>query len=184
MSETLTTYRTEVSGLWQPRHVLHEGEQRLGTLTMQRNRMGMVTGGTWRPEAGEVFHFRREPGLLRPQFSVWTDAREWLASSDRSSLFRRRLDLWTGGKPYRLVPLSGLRRGWRLIASRTGEALRIEHGLLRRAATIRVYRKTELELVLFSYFLGALALFQSLPPTSLDDLAEVDQEPARAPRAG
>ncbi len=184
MPESLTTYRTEVSGLWSPRHVVHEGEQRLGTLTMQRNRAGMVVSGLWSPETGEVFHFRREPGLLRPQFSVWTEAREWLASSDRSSLFRRRLDLWTGGKPYRLVPLPGLRRGWRLIASRTGEALRIEHGLVRRAATIRMFRKTELELVLFAYFLGALALNQSLPPTSLDDLPEADQEAAEAPRAG
>jgi len=182
MSEPITTYQTEVSGLWSPRHVFHEAGQRLGVLSMVRNRAGMVVGGRWNPESGEVLHFRREPGLLRPQFSVWSEAREWLGSSDRCHYFQRRLDLWTGGKPYRLVPLTGLGRGWRLIASRTGESLRIEHGLLRRRASVRVYRKTELELILFAYFLGAIALNQSLPPTSLDDLPEADQEPARAPQ--
>jgi hypothetical protein len=154
----------------------------MGALSMTRNQVGMVVGGRWSPESGEVLHFRREPGLLRPQFSVWSDAREWLGSSDRSNFFQRRFDLWTGGKPYRLVPLTGVGRGWRLIASRTGESLRIEHGLLRRRARVLIFRKTELELVLFAYFLGALALFQSLPPTSLDDLAEADPEPAQAPQ--
>ena len=182
MSETITTYRTQVSGFWVSRHVFFEGAERLGVLSMHRNRLGMVVSGKWSPEQGEVFHFRREPGLLRPQFSGWTETPEWLVSSDRNSLFRRRFELWTGGKPYRLVPLPGFRRGWRLIASRTGECLRLEHGLFRRGARISVYRKTELELVLFAYFLGAMALFQSLLPTSLDDLHEADQEAARAPQ--
>jgi 5-methyltetrahydrofolate--homocysteine methyltransferase len=43
----------------------------------------------WRPEKGEVLTFRRDPGLLRSQFSVWTEGHEWLGAALRSHVLRR-----------------------------------------------------------------------------------------------
>jgi hypothetical protein len=168
MSEAIVTYRVEATGLFAPRYVVTQDSAPVGVLSVRRGRFGMVVGGTWRPEKGEVMEIRRDPGLLRSQFSVWTEGKEWLGSSLRWSFFRRQIDLWTGGRPYRMVPLPGFGRGWRLVASKTGEAARIEHGLLSRSATITVFRKTELELILFAHFLGAMTLTESLLPTSLD----------------
>lgn len=169
MAETLQTYRTKVSGLWNRRHVILDGEDsRLGVLTVERNHWGMVVSGEYRPEKGEVLLLRRDPGLLRAQFSLWTDGREWLGSSLRWNVARRQVDLWTGGRPYRLVPTVGFGRGWRLVASKTGEAVRIEAGLFTRDARIRVFRKIDFELVLFAYFLGSLTLMESTFPSSLD----------------
>ena len=33
MPEAIRTFRTEVSGLWSPRHTVFEGDERLGVLT-------------------------------------------------------------------------------------------------------------------------------------------------------
>jgi len=173
MNEAPKTYRTRVKGLWSPRHTLLDEEGRvLGVLEVRRNRWGMVVGGTYRPEKGEVLSFERNPGLLRGQFSLWTDGREWLGSSLRPRISRRQIDVWTGGKPYRIVPRTGLRRGWRVVATKTGEVAEIEVGLLGRDARIVLRRKMDLELLLFCYFLGSMVLFESLLPTSLDALDE------------
>ena len=168
MSEAIATYRTEASGLFSPRHIVYRDDERVGVLDVRRGAWGMAVAATWRPERGEVIEIRRDPGLLRSQFSVWTEGKEWLGSSLRWSFFRRQVDLWTGGRPYRLVPTPGFGRGWRMVASKTGEAVRIEHGLFSRNAKIQVFRKTELELVLFAYFLGTLNLQESIFPTALD----------------
>ena len=81
MSESIETYRTRVSGFWSPKHTVLDGAGKpLGVLSVRRNRVGMIVGADYRPEAGEVLHFRREPGLLRAQFSLWTDGKEWLGS--------------------------------------------------------------------------------------------------------
>lgn len=178
MAEPIRTLRTQVSGLWSPRHVIFEGDEQLGVLSVTRNGWGMVTAGMFRPEKGEVLHLRRDPGLLRAQFSIWTDEREWLGSSLRWATMKRQIDLWTGGKPYRLVPLPGLRRGWRMVATKTGEVARVEYGLLGRGAEIQLFRKTDFELLLFAYFLGAMVLSESMFPTSLDP---VESGPQKAP---
>lgn len=172
MSAPAATYHTRVRGLWSPRHTLLQtvdGEERpLGVLTVRRNRWGMVVAGQYRPERGEVLEFRRDPGLLRAQFSVWTEGREWLGSSLRWNVGRRQIDVWTGGKPYRIVPRSGFRRGWRVMATKTGQVAAIRAGWLGRGCTIELFRKMDLELLLFCYFLGSLTLVESMPPTSLD----------------
>lgn len=171
MSDVLQTYRTRVSGLWSPRHtILDDQGGTLGVLSVRRNRYGMVVGGEYRPEKGEVIYFERNPGLLRGQFSAWTEGREWLGSSLRQQVSKRQIDIWTGGKPYRVVPRTGLRRGWRIVATKTGEAAEIQVPLVGRDATILVRRKLDFEILLFCYFLGSMVLSESVLPTSLDAL--------------
>jgi hypothetical protein len=115
-----------------------------------------------------VLSFRRDPGLLRAQFSVWTDGKEWLGSSLRWHVARRQIDLWTGGKPYRVVPSRGLGRGWRMVATKTGDAASFDAGFFGRGTAITVHRKLDFELVLFTYFLGQMTLKEWLLPTTLD----------------
>ncbi len=169
MADAIRTYTTKVTGLWSPRHEFFEGDERLGVLSIKRNGWGMVVSGEYKPDKGEELHFRRDPGLLRAQFSLWTDSREWLGSSMRWHVARRQIDLWTAGKPFRLVPAGGFRRGWRMLGAKTGESLSIEYGLLGRNATIQLRRKTDLDLVLFCYFLGSMTLGESRWPSSLHE---------------
>jgi len=161
---TTSTYRVQVTGLWNTRHALSGPDGALGVMTVHRGPWGLIDGGRYEPEQGEVLVFRRDPGLLRSQFSLWTEEREWLGASLRWSFRRREISISTGGKPFRILPLPGFRRGWRLVAPKTGEAARMTAGLLGRATTITVQRRMDLELVLFAYFLGAQILFESLWP--------------------
>ena len=153
MAETVSSYRALVSGLWNSAHRLLGPDGEVGLLQGRRNGWGMVVEGEWTPAKGEKLRFRRDPGLLRSQFSVWTEGREWLGSSLRWSFRRREIVLHTGSRPLRLVPLSGFRTGWTLQAPRTGEMARFRGGLLGRAMQIEVYRKLEFELLVFAYFL-------------------------------
>lgn len=179
MPEPIQTFTTRVRGRWAPRHtILDERGHELGVLTVGRNRWGMVVAGEYRPERGEVLSFRRDPGLLRAQFSLWTDGREWLGSSLRWHVGRRQIDVWTGGKPYRVVPRAGLRRGWRVVATKTGEVAEIRAPWLGRGCTIDVHRKIDFELLLFCYFLGSMTLAESIPPTSLELFRGEDRSPA------
>ena len=169
MSKPRETYRTRVSGLWSPKHTfLDEDGKEIGVLRMRRNAVGLIVAGEYVPERGERLDFRREPGLLRAQFSVWTEGREWLGSSIRQGVARRTVELWTSTRPYRLVPSLGLGRGWRMVATKTGLVADIRHGLLSRNATLEVHRKLDFELLLLGYFVGNLALLESLPPTSIE----------------
>ena len=149
-SQPDTVYETRVSGLWTTRHPLRGPDGELGVLTLHKNAWGMVVHGRYAPEKGEVLVLRRDPGLLRSQFSLWTEDGEWLGSSLRWSFFRREITISTGSRPIRLVPLPGLRRGWRLVAPKTGEMARIVHGPLSRGARIEVHRRMDFELVVFA----------------------------------
>jgi hypothetical protein len=182
MPEPIKTYTSKVRGRWSPHHTILDSEgQALGVMSVSRNRWGMVTGAEYRPEKGEVLYLRRDPGLLRAQFSLWTDNREWLGSSLRWHVGRRQVDVWTGGKPYRLVPRRGLGRGWRVVATKTGEAAWIKAPLVGRGCRIEQFRKMDFEMLLFCYFLGSLSLGESLLPTALDALDEgLGKTPATA----
>lgn len=164
MPEVIATYRTRVSGLWNTRHVISGDAGVLGVMTIERNGKGMICRGKYAPEKGEVLFFRREPGLLRSQFSLWTEGREWLGSSLRWSFIQREIVLATGNKPYRIVPIEGFHRGWRMLAPKTGEMARIRPSLLARASTIEVFRRMDFELLLFAYFLGCQIYAESLWP--------------------
>lgn len=165
MSEPIATYTTRVSGLWTTRHEISNAEGPLGVLTIERNKKGLVAAGKYVPVKGEVLHFRREPGLMRSQFSVWTDGREWISWSLRPNLVRRRIELSTSSnKPYRLLPMPGFQRGWRLLAPKTGEMARMEPRALRRDSIIRVFRRIDFELVIFAYFLGSQVYAESFWP--------------------
>mgnify|MGYP006966870376 FL=1 len=169
MAEPLHTLLTTVQGLWNPVHTITETDgSAVGRLKVRRNRWGLVVGAQYLPEKGEVLEFRRDPGLLRAQFSLWTEDGEWLGSSLRWHVGRRQIDVWTGSKPYRVVPRTGLGRGWRVIATRTGEVATIRQGLLGRAARIELQRKMDPELLLFCYFLGSLTSRESFFPSWLD----------------
>ena len=168
MAEPIATYSTRVRGFWNPRHTLLDAAGRpQGVLTVRRNRLGLVVSGEYQPESGEVLVIRRNPGLLRAQFFLWTKGREWLASSMRWNVLRREITIWSGTKPYRVVPRSGFRRGWRIVATKTGEVARISAPLLGRGCTLEVFRKLDLEVLLFCYFLGSLTMTESLLPTTL-----------------
>ncbi|MCZ6597442.1 MAG: hypothetical protein O7B99_07385 [Planctomycetota bacterium] len=164
MPEAIATYFTRVSGVWNTAHVLHGDNGALGTLTVRRNKASLVVGGDYRPEKGEAYTFRRDPGLLRSHFSMWTDQQEWLGSSLRWSFVARAVSLSAGTKPFRLLPLPGFRRGWALYAPKTGETARIQVGFLGRSARMEVYRRLDFPLLLFAYFLASQIYGESLWP--------------------
>lgn len=154
MAEPVARYRSKVSGLWTTTHRLTGPDGEVGVLTIRRNRWGLIDRGEWSPVKGEVLTFRRDPGILRSQFSLWTAGREWLCSSLRSSFVRREIVLHTGSRPLRILPLSGLRTGWTIQAPRTGELARLSGGLVGRSMELEVFRKLEFELLVFAYFLA------------------------------
>jgi len=80
----------------------------------------------------------------------------------------RRIDVWNSVRPYRVVPKRGLGRGWRIIASKTGEVASIEQPLFPRKSQWTAQRKLDFELLLFCYFLGSMSPMESVMPTSLD----------------
>lgn len=164
MSEVVAVYEVRVSGLWNTSHRFLLDGKELGVLRVARGRSGVIRGARYSPEMGEVLILRRDPGLLRGQFSLWTDGQEWLASSLRWSLVGREVVLHTGSKPLRLLPLPGLRFGWTLQAPRTGEMARVLALPLSRRARVEVSRKLDFELVVFSYFLGSLTAGESWWP--------------------
>ena len=163
-----TIYRAKVSGLYNPRHAIslvgEGGEEPLGVLRISRRR-GTVHEGVYEPEKGETLFFRRDPGLLRSQFSVWTDGREWLGSSLRWTTFQRKVDLYTGNKPLRLLPIEGWGFGWSMYAPKSGEVARIRaHPFLGRTAELSVYRRLDFPLLMFGYFLGTQIYPESFLP--------------------
>lgn len=159
-----TTYQVRWSGLWSQLHQISGPEGPLGSLQTRRHPSGMVVGGRYSPQKGEVLIFRRDPGVLRSQFSLWTEGNEWLGSSLRRNFLKRDIEIWTGTKPYRVLPLEGFRRGWRLLAPKTGEMAQIQAPLCGRRARIEVSRRIEFELLLFTWFLGAQILCESVWP--------------------
>jgi len=163
----LQVYRVRVSGLWTTRHTFsavgETGETPEGVLTVRRGAWGRVTGAEFRPEKGEVLVIRRDPGLLRSQFSLWTDGTEWLGSSLRWGL-RRQIDLSTGSKPLYLLPVAGLRAGWGIYAPKSGENARIVASLLGRSSRIEVYRRLDFPILVLSYFLGHMVHLESIAP--------------------
>ena len=179
--QTIASFTTRVSGLWNTRHEILGEQGRLGVLSVTRDRRGLVTHATYAPEKGEVLVLRRDPGLLRSQFSLWTEGREWLGSSLRWSFRSREIVLSTGSKPYRLLPLPSFRPGWRMVAPKTGEMARILPSLLRRRNRIEVYRRVDFELVLFAYFLGWQLHLESVwPGRAVEMEAENVPNPSKA----
>jgi len=177
MSEPILIYRVRVSGFWSTRHTIEvetpEGAREpVGSLAVRRNWYGMVVQGEFRPEKGELLIFRRDPGLLRSQFSVWTEGREWLGSALRWGWLKRTIEVSTAtsNKPYHMLPLPGWTRGWRLIAPKTGEAARLRTGPLGRSTRIEVFRRLDVDLVVLAHFIGWQILVESLwPGTALTD---------------
>ncbi|HIG11104.1 MAG: hypothetical protein ABGY71_12130 [bacterium] len=164
MSPNSTTYTTRVAGIWNTRHIIEDSEGVIGQLVTSRNAWGMVTGARYLPQEGEVLEFRRDPGILRSQFSLWTEDGEWLAAALRWGFAQRVVNLSTGSKPMRLVPLPGFSRGWRLLAPKTGEMARITQDLVGRGCRVEVFRRMDFEVVLFAYFLGSQLLMESIWP--------------------
>lgn len=168
MPETISIYRARARGLWNTTHELAGPDGALGTLRFERNAWGMVVGGTYTPAQGEVLHLRRDPGILRGQFSLWTDNREWLGSSLRPGFLKREIGLSTGAKSFRLLPTADFGRGWRMLAPKTGEMARLLPDGLRRVR-IEVYRRVDLELLVFAYFLAAQVQCESWWPARADE---------------
>lgn len=182
MPAPTATYSVQISGFWNSTHRLATAEGPLGVLTIERNRWGMVTGGRYSPTKGELLIVRRDPGLLRSQFSLWTEGKEWLGSSLRWHVARREIVLHTGSRPLRIMPLTGFRAGWTLQAPKTGEMARILGRPLARTAKVEVYRKVEMELVVFAYFLGAQLLPESIwPGRNVEGETEASAPPKAIP---
>jgi hypothetical protein len=163
-SKKTQSYSTQVSGFWNTTHELRDADGLVGRLEFRRNGLGLIASGTYRPEKGEVLVLRRDPGILRSQFSLWTEEREWLGSALRWSFVGREINISTGSKPLRLVPLAGFRRGWRLIAPKSGEIARCTARPFSRGCEIAVHRRIDFEQVLFAYFLSSQLLTESLWP--------------------
>ena len=182
MPEALQTYTFESSGLWNPRHTVTGPDGVLGVLDVKRNAWGMIASAEFKPEKGEVLIMRRDPGLLRAQFSMWTADREWLASSLRWSFFKRPITIHTGTKPQTLIPLPSFGPGWVMMAPKTGEVGKLSTGLFGSKSTLEVYRRIDFELVLFAYFLGSLVKREFLLPGPIEhsEAARASAAPSKA----
>ncbi|MDZ4775143.1 MAG: hypothetical protein SGI72_18655 [Planctomycetota bacterium] len=182
MPEPIARYETRVSGLFHPRHTIVGADGKdVGVLSVSRNGRGTIVGAKYQPVQGEVLLIRRDPGILRSQFSCWTEGREWIGSSLRWSFFAREIALATGNKPYRLLPAAGLRRGWRMFAPKTGEMARIEPKGPFLGSRIHVFRRVDFELVLFAYFLGSQVYSESFwPGREVSDDQESVPTPSKA----
>lgn len=168
MLERIATYHARKRGFLGSKHEIEGPEGPLGTLQIERSAAGAIVRARYVPVQGETLSFRREPGVLRGQFSLWTEGREWLGSSLRSSFFKREIALSTGSKAFRLLPTASFGRGWRMLAPKTGEMARIvPEGL--RGARIEVYRRVETELLLFAYFLTVPVSGESWWPARADE---------------
>ena len=164
MSDPTASYTARASGLWTPVHRLEQDGEPVGSLTIERRPWGLIAGARWIPSRGEVLRIRRDPGLLRSQFSLWTESGEWLGSSLRWNVLKREVVLHTGSRPLRLLPGPGLGCGWVLVAPKTGAMARVRGGLLGRERRIEVYRRLDFELVVFTYFLGSMIWAESAWP--------------------
>jgi len=167
MSDTPTpknVYTTRVSGLWNSRHEIHDEEGRVGLLEMRRNALGVISSGVYTPEKGAVLTISRDPGLRRAQYSMWSSGREWIGSSERDGFFPRVIQLHTGGKPFHLVPVQGLTKGWGLFAPRTGEAARMTASWMGRNSRIEVYKRLDFPLLLLGYYLGYRSYCEAIWP--------------------
>lgn len=182
MPEPIASYRTRVRGLWTARHAIETAQgEAVGVLTIERNARGVVVAGWYQPVKGEVLLLRRDPGILRSQFSCWTEGREWIGSSLRWSFLARSIDLATGNKPYKLLPAAGFQRGWRMFAPKTGEMARITPTGLGRDSRIDVFRRVDFELVVFAYFLGVQVYAESFwPGREVTDDQESVPTPSKA----
>jgi hypothetical protein len=178
VTEPAHRYDVEISGWLTPTHRITGRDGEVGVLEVARGRFGIVSGARFVPRSGEVLTIRRDPGLLRSQYSVWTEGREWLGSSLRWHFLRREIVLHTGSRPLRMLPLRGFRSGWSLLAPRTGELARVLARPLSRRARIEVYGKVDLELLFFAYFIGSQVLVESLWPGPA-----IDEGPAAASAA-
>jgi hypothetical protein len=163
-SSKTQTFSTHVSGFWNTTHEVRDADGSVGSLEFKRSALGFVVAGTYRPLKGEVLVFRRDPGILRSQFSLWTEDREWLGSALRWSFIAREINVSTGSKPLRMIPLAGFRRGWRLMAPKSGELARMVARPFSRGCEITVQRRMDFEQVLFAYFLSAQLLAESFWP--------------------
>lgn len=162
--EPRNVYSTHASGMWNARHEIRENGETLGVLEVKRNAVGVVTEGVFRPEKGAVLTITRDPGLRRAQFTMWTEGREWIGSSERDGFLNRVLVLHTGGKPFHLIPLRGFTKGWALHAPRTGESARITAGMVGKSSRIEVYKRLEFPLLVFAYFLAAQVYAEAIWP--------------------
>lgn len=183
MPEPIATYQVRTRGLWNRRLQISNAQGPVGVLSLVRGAGGIVRTGTFRPEKGEVLVLRRDPGLLRSQFSLWTEGREWLGSSLRWRVVRREIAVHTGNKPLRLVPLPGFACGWSLQAPKTGEMARLRFQPLARRATLEVMRKVDFELVMFALFLGTLSRAESIWPGPSPEGESEPAAPSKAPAA-
>lgn len=168
MVERIATYTTRARGFPRSRHEIDGPDGRLGVLHVERNHLGMVVRGRFVPEKGEVLNFRREPGILRSQFSLWTEGREWLGSSLRPGFVQREIALSTGAKSFRLLPTASFGRGWRMLAPKTGEMARILPDGLGRSR-IEVFRRVDTELLVFAFFLSVQVHGESWWPARADE---------------
>ncbi len=174
------TFTTRVSGLIRPVHVvLDEEGKELGRIQVSRNRLGMIVKGVWTPAKGEVLEFRRQPGLLRAQFACWTEAREWLGATIRPGFMRRTIEMWTGGKSMRLVPRVEPGRGWRVVGAKSGVVAQVTYPWFGRNARLETFRKIDMELLLFAYFIGGLATWESAAIPLIRRPGAPDRAPGR-----
>jgi hypothetical protein len=180
MVEPIAIYRTRARGFPRSAHEIEGPEGRLGVLHVERNGAGLIVRGRYVPEQGERLTIRREPGILRSQYSLWTEGREWLGSSLRPGFVQREIALSSGAKSFRLLPTASFGRGWRMLAPKTGEMARILPDGFGRSR-IELYRRVDTELVLFAFFLSAQVRGESWWPARADEgESETISSPSKA----
>ena len=171
MPTPTATYKFHTKGLWSPVIHISGSEGDLGAMKISRNRWGMVVNASYVPLEGEKLEIRRDPGILRSQFSLWSEGMEWLGASLRWSFIGREIDLSTGTRPMRLLPLPQFAQGWALPAPKTGQMAQVRLG---RDARVDVFRRMDFEVVLFALFLGYLSRMESWwPGPIIEDIHDI-----------
>ena len=163
-----TPYTIRKKGLLNPTFTFERAGEVIGT--MRRHRRGLlrlVQSSTYVPVKGETITIDRDPGLLRHQYSAWSQVhggqgREWLGSSIRYSIFGREISIHNGSKPFRLVPIKAFGMGWELHAPKTGLVARFS----KRGSTIEVTleRRVDFYLVLLAFHNIASGWISSIWP--------------------
>lgn len=159
-------YIVRAKGLINPEFTFEREGDVLGTMKRDR-KLGRLMGSVYVPVQGETITVQRDPGLLRNQFSAWSQihggqGREWLGSSINYGLIGREVTLHNGTKPFRLVPTKAFGTGWELHAPKTG----LVATFIKRGSTVevRLERRVDFFLLLLAFHNIATAWLKSVWP--------------------
>ena len=161
-------YIVRPQGLLNPTFQFEREGEVLGHMRRERALgIGRLRASLYTPLSGEPISVQRDPGLLRSQFSAWSQihggqGREWLGSSINYEVLGREITLHNGTKPFRLIPTKAFGMGWELHAPKTGLVATFKKK--GRAVEIHLDRRVDFFLLLLSFHNIGSAWLTSISP--------------------